>query len=62
MISYRWLRGTDPSRKAHAVIWHEFHQATLCGAIGLGEPEPAGKTPRCKRCVAMAKRLKVRMA
>lgn len=60
-IDYRWRVGQDVSRKAHAVAHREWLQFTLCGAKGLGVLAESGEVPRCKKCVAMAKRLRVRV-
>jgi hypothetical protein len=55
------MRGQDPSRKSHAVDSTEWFQVVLCGNGGLGVLKPAGKTPRCGRCLAIAARLKIRV-
>ena len=62
---YRWMRGQDPRRKAHLIDMEgcAFLSRTVCepdAESGLGVLKPAGKTPHCRQCVVLAKRLKAK--
>lgn len=62
MILYRWMRTLDSSKKAHLVMYSDWSvEYTICGSALSGKQSPALQHPRCRRCSAMAKRLKVEL-
>ena len=63
MVRYRWMKGQNPNRKAHLIDMQgcAFLSRTVCqpnAESGLGVEKPAGKTPRCRRCMSLKKRMR----